>query len=446
MLCAGPDDGHGDIDPARGRAGSYVVIQSIDRFLTRYSHQHWALADQGMVSGVNFLTGLLLARYLGLEEFGRFTLAWMAVLFVNSIQHAAISAPMMSIGPKQPEAEAPAYYGAVMAQQLALGFLAFVLVWIGVSFSAVIFPEWRVASLAWPVAWAAITHQFQDFLRRYFFIRGRSRVAFANDAIRYLGQIAVLIWIFSHFRDAMDSTKVLWLIALTAAVAIAFGMISVERIDIDTRKIRTTTSRHWRFSKWLTASALLQWTTGNLFIIAAGALLGASAVGALKAAQNLMGVVHILFMGLENIVPARAARHFHEGGKNALYGYLKRVTLLGGGATAVAAAVAASAPDFWLGLVFGDQYIDYGYLLRWWAVINLVGFLDVPLRSGLRAIEDTRSIFRAHLWGTLFSLVAVYPMVDSFGLVGAIVGVFLVVVLVRCLLARAAVRHKILFI
>ena len=94
------------------------MIQLAARLWTHYSHINWALADQTMVSGVNFLTGILLSRYLGLEEFGRFTLAWMAVLFVNSLQHAAIISPMMSIGPKQPEAEAPAYYGAIVVQQI----------------------------------------------------------------------------------------------------------------------------------------------------------------------------------------------------------------------------------------------------------------------------------------------------------------------------------------
>jgi hypothetical protein len=39
-----------------------------------------------------------LARYLGVEEFGRFTLVWMSVLFVNSIQHSAINSPMMAVG------------------------------------------------------------------------------------------------------------------------------------------------------------------------------------------------------------------------------------------------------------------------------------------------------------------------------------------------------------
>jgi len=172
------------------------MIQPVARLWTRYNHVNWALIDQAMVSGVNFLTGILLARYLGLEEFGRFTLAWMAVLFVNSIQHAAINSPMMSVGPKQPESEVRAYYGAIFVQQIVFSCVIFVLLYLGVRLSAVMFPEWQADSLALPLASAALGFQFQDFLRRYFFTRERSSAAFANDAIRYLSQIIVLIWLF----------------------------------------------------------------------------------------------------------------------------------------------------------------------------------------------------------------------------------------------------------
>src|SRR3989339_512327 len=86
-------------------------------FISRYRHMNWALADQAMVSGVNFLTGILLARYLGLEEYGRFTLAWMAVLLCNSFQQAGIIAPMMSIGPKQKKEDGPSYYGTLFIHQ-----------------------------------------------------------------------------------------------------------------------------------------------------------------------------------------------------------------------------------------------------------------------------------------------------------------------------------------
>ncbi|MGD8663730.1 MAG: hypothetical protein PVH37_27635, partial [Desulfobacterales bacterium] len=87
-----------------------IVIRN---FLGRYSQINWALLDQAMVSGVNFLTGIILVRFLGLEEFGRFTLTWLIILFFNSIQFSAVISPMMSIGPKQAEKELQQYYGAV---------------------------------------------------------------------------------------------------------------------------------------------------------------------------------------------------------------------------------------------------------------------------------------------------------------------------------------------
>ncbi len=93
------------------------MIQAVARLFGRYSQINCALVDQAMVSGVNFFTGILLARYLGIEALGQFTLAWMAAIFLNGLQHAAIIAPMMSIGPKQPALETPAHYGAVIVQQ-----------------------------------------------------------------------------------------------------------------------------------------------------------------------------------------------------------------------------------------------------------------------------------------------------------------------------------------
>lgn len=93
------------------------MIQLALRRLARYSHANWALADQTMICGVNFLTAILVARYLGDDEFGRFTLAWMVVLFVKNLQHAMIVSPMMgSIGPKQTRADMLACYDTVMVQ------------------------------------------------------------------------------------------------------------------------------------------------------------------------------------------------------------------------------------------------------------------------------------------------------------------------------------------
>ena len=398
------------------------MIKRAFEFYKRHHHIHWALIDQSMVSGVNFLTGILLARFLGIEEFGRFTLAWMAVLFFNSILHSMINNPMMSVGPKQDAAEAPAYYGAVMAQQAAFSVATFVLLLAGVNLAVVVFPEWRVEGLALPLAAAAVAFQFQDFLRRYFFTRGRPVVAFVSDAVRYLGQIAVLAWLFLSFQDEVHAIMVLWVIALMAIISFAGSVFFLGAIQFDWKIIHATINRHWLLAKWLGGTAILNWTLGNFFIIVAGAMLGAAAVGALKAAQNIMGITHILFLGLENVVPAKAASLLKKAGPDAMFSYFKKMTLFGGFITALIAITAAAAPEFWLGLAFGEEYVEYGFLLRWFAVVYILIFLATMLRFALRTLEYTKPIFWAYLWSGLFSLVAAIPMIEYLGLLGVVSG------------------------
>jgi len=88
-----------------------------------------AIIDQVIVSGTNFFTGVLIARFLGPKEFGFFTLLWIVVLLFSNLQYALIIAPMMSIGPKQNHEDKPIYYGGLFFFQLcfSLAFISLVL-------------------------------------------------------------------------------------------------------------------------------------------------------------------------------------------------------------------------------------------------------------------------------------------------------------------------------
>ncbi|MFQ5786103.1 MAG: lipopolysaccharide biosynthesis protein [Alphaproteobacteria bacterium] len=408
------------------------MIQATRDLIARYSQVNWALADQALVSGANFLTGILLARFLGIEEFGRFTLAWMAVQFMNSIQFALVSAPMMSIGPKQPADAAPGYYGATLVQQTAFAGLSFGLLWVGAAAAAALFPDWRAGGLALPLACAALAFQMQDYLRRCFFTRGRPGAAVLNDALRYLAQLAVLVSL--AVTVGLDSRAALWTIAGCAAAAAGIGFAGLRDLAWRAGDFAAIAARHWRFARWLGASAVMHWLSGNLFALVAGALLGAPAVGALRAAQNLMAVMHIVFQGLENVVLRQAAQRLKAGGAAALAVYLRDVA---GGmlmATAVVAVAAALAPGFWLGLVYGDAFVVYGDVLRWYALIYLVMALTLPLRAGLNTLENTRPIFVANLCSFAFAALGCYGFVKVFGLFGALYGMFTMYALMQIIL------------
>jgi O-antigen/teichoic acid export membrane protein len=397
-----------------------IVIRN---FIGRYSQINWALLDQAMVSGVNFFTGIILVRFLGLEEFGRFTLTWLIILFFNSMQFAAVISPMMSIGPKQAERELQQYYGAVVLQQLFWSGLCVISIFSCV-WGSQFFVDWQIHTLAAPLAAALLAVQSQDFLRRYFFVRKRAALAFGNDCICYLARMLLLV-VFFKFR-VLNINEVLWLIAFTATLAALIGFFKTERLIFSRIFVYRVITDHWHFSKWLIVSALMQWTSGNFFLIAAGGILGALAVGAIKAAQNIIGITHILFQAMENFVPSKAANAFTREGAQGLLKYLQDVSWFGGIFIAGIAFFAALFSDFWFKCVYGNEYLNYSYLLKWFSLIYFVGFFLIPLSAGLRAVEKTKSLFSSFFFMSLLSVLLAYPLVSFFGLNGVMVGMLTV--------------------
>ena len=86
--------------------------------------------DQGMVSGVNFITGLLLARYLGVEGYGQFVLVNAIVLFFSGIQIALVVSSMMVKAPSLDNNERAIYLNSVVVVNLQFVFIAAVILFI----------------------------------------------------------------------------------------------------------------------------------------------------------------------------------------------------------------------------------------------------------------------------------------------------------------------------
>jgi O-antigen/teichoic acid export membrane protein len=380
----------------------------------------WALTDQAVVSGTNFLTNVMLIRFMGIREFGVFALAWMSVLFVNSLQTALIVAPMMSIGPKQEEKDRPSYFGAVVFQEIVLVFLCFVLVFAALKVSGNFFPHEGLQQLALPLAVSAFAYQLQDFVRRYFFATRQSRRAFADDVLSYLAQLPILFLL--HKAGHLNSAIALWVMAGTSIIGLVPGWLWMEPIEFHREWIGAISRRHWKFSRWLSASSLLQWTSGNLFVLAAPVYYGAAAAGVLKASQNLMGAANVWYLGLENIVPVETARRLRQGGVRFMLAYTRSILFKWGGLTLLFALVMAVAPGFWLRLFYGPEMAQYGYILRLYALLYLIFFVGGPLRAGLQALEYTVPIFWSYLAMTSFAFAFAFPMAKWLGLTGTMLG------------------------
>lgn len=386
----------------------------------RYRQVNWALCDQAMVSGANFLTNIMLVRYLGLEEYGRYVLAWMAIEFVRILHEPLIVAPMVTIGPKQMEKDAAAYYSVVTFLQFSLCLLAsFALIAIVYLLNLYI-SSWNLDGLAPIMGFAAVAYHFQQYIRRCAFARNNPNIAFGSDAVRYLGQLAILIGL-AQYRP-LDSRDAILITATTAFIGIFCALPILRPAGFNRQTLNAVVSRHWNFGKWLVPAAILGRATGDIFMAIAGAAIGAAAVGGIKAARNIVAVTHILLMGFENVIPIRAAQRFAEDGKAGLIQFLRRFGFASCGLVSIPILIVASVPEFWLTLFYGDDFVGQGYLVQWWAVIYMLIFLIKPPMVGLRALEYTKPIFAQNLLIAIVGLSLCYPLIDTMGVTGVLLG------------------------
>jgi O-antigen/teichoic acid export membrane protein len=394
-----------------------------------------ALLDQALVSGANFATNVILARSLGIHDYGVFALAWSAVLFASSLQWAFIISPLMSVGPKQAEQQRPSYLGAVLLQEVSFSLICATALYAALMLACVWLPGWHTKALALPLAFTTLAYLLQDFIRRYFFSVRRSGAALASDALSYLSQIPIIIALI-EFRHA-SVTAVLWVIGATSLASLLVGCEWLEPFSFSLSSIREVSLRHWKLSRWLAPSAFMQWSSANLFSMAAPLYYGAAAAGILRASQNIVGVAHIWFLGLDNVVPAEAARRLHQNGVSGSISYVRQIIFRWGVITLVFLTLVALFPSLSLGLLYGSKYVAYGGVLRLYAVLYFIVFFNGPLRAALQALEHTAPIFWSYSAMTLFSLACAGPLAKHLGLEGVLLGMIAIQVLFQAILGSS---------
>jgi O-antigen/teichoic acid export membrane protein len=380
-----------------------------------------ALADQGLISGVNFATGLILARFLGMEGYGEYVLAYGAILFIASIQMSLIISPMMTTAPSLPKDEHSAYYPAMLVIQLGYNTIMTIVVLLACLALNLIKPDWELEQLQWPLSFALFAFLLQDFLRRFFFVRNEAAKALICDSISYGFQIITLI-IYVIYYD-LTAVAALWILGITSIAATIYGLYSYTshstKIPAFSKYIHEQINHSWHVGKWLIGGTIAYWSGSQFIIYLTAFLLSAKAVGAMAAARNIVGIANILFAALENILPSRAAIVFNRHGDNGLNRYLLRVAIIGGFLTFGIALIASIAPELWLNIVYGNEYKGYGWLVIAWAVYFFIGFFHRPLAAGLRAKDQTKSILHANAIGAIVVLTLSYFVILYSQILGA---------------------------
>ena len=379
----------------------------------------WALCDQVLISGANFVTMILVARGLTKSAFGEFSLVYAGLLFANLLQSALVTQPHNVLGASLWIGDRKSYrrYTASSAAgQLSLTILeilaAVALALVGHA------RGWSFEPLLIALVPAVAAWQFQEFIRRVLYSESRTGAALVNDVVSYGGQgawIAALWW-----ENHLTAPLAIYVLAITSGAATLLGLWQIHH-SIARQASRVFVAENWHFGKWLLGSELLTWcasTSSYLYIV--GVMLGVSATGELRAVQTLFGPARIFSFFLCTILPIQFAQTLSRSGSQAVHKQFKSVASIVIPAMAGYCLLMALFAHPILKLAYGDAYANSTTILILYSQVAFLSYVQMLITAALLSRGMTRFIFFGSCCAAIVTGAISWLAIDLLKLPGAV--------------------------
>jgi len=250
----------------------------------------WGIADQAVSSLTNFALGLFVVRATTAAEFGAFGIAFVTYLLVLNLGRAIVAQPLLI---HYSTADTPTWRSgtrAALAVALAVGLAAgAVCLVVGVLVGGDLRAAFVGLGLGLPGLLA------QDAWRFAFFAAGRGRSAFVNDLVWALALVPIFAALVLADNRALLPIVVGWGTAASIAALVGFWQ---AHLAPDLGAIRAWFRTHEDLIPRFSAEVLARMGGSQAAYYIIGAVGGLGAVGAIRAADLILGPFNILFQGI----------------------------------------------------------------------------------------------------------------------------------------------------
>lgn len=348
----------------------------------------WGVADQALSSLANFAMGVIIARTTSADEFGAFTLAFSTYLIVLNLGRAIATQPLTirytGTEPVAFRRRAEEATGTLVAT----GLLAIVVIApIGALLPAPLGPALIAAAFAMPLL------LLQDAWRAVLFSAARARAAFVVDLAWAAVVVPVLL-----VASMLDPLPPAGMIAAWGAATIPSSLLGIALTRAKPRPgaVRSWLASHADLAGRYAAETATGLVLNQLSIFIVGAIAGLAGAGAIRAAQLLLGPLHVLVQAafLVAVPEAIRIRASHPGR------FLPAVGTVSGGLALVTVGwlgFLLLLPDAFGAELLGDSW-DAARLTLLPLGLSLVGqAIGAGPVIGMRALADARASLRVRL-------------------------------------------------
>lgn len=380
----------------------------------------FAVLDQGLFAGTNFLVNILLARWLSPEEYGAFAVTYSIFLLLGAFHTAVLTEPMLVFGAGKYSNKFREYLGIllyghwgislVLALFLGLAALAF----------------WKLGEngLARPLAGLTVATPFLLLLwlaRRGVYVHLRSQWAFVGSALYFLlGVLSVFLLLRSGWLSSATALVALGMTSLVASVLL-FGVLRPDMRSVCGNPTPAMIGAdHWTYGRWLLLHTLVYWIFSDAIFPAMALWWDFAKVGVFRAYQNLLLPLFQFLSSLSPLFLSWASARFHEGNERAVRRMAFWVGIFSIGVSMVYALILLVWRTTIVALVLGQDYLPYQQVLTVWVFAPIILAFRTGIEIELRARQEVSLIFYSYLAGTLVAVIGYLLLIPVWELYGAV--------------------------
>ncbi len=382
-----------------------------------------AIADQGLISGSNFLLSILLARWLGAEQYGAYAVAFGIFVLLSLVYQSLVLEPMAVFGGSSYRDSLRSYLKTLSRIHFVIS-LSLVVVFGATALVIQEFGKQPVLAAAFAGVTIASPCVLVLFLARRTFYLEFSPAASAAGSLLYCALMMAGLFIAYH-RGALSTFSAFVLIGIAAAFTSLLLWIRL-RFMLPKGGVGPTLGeawrRHWGYGRWALATCVVGWIPAYIYYPILSSFSGMAQSGQLKALMNLTLPFEQTKAALSMLFLPYAARMVAQKGKAGAWAVTGQMTLLG----------FAGAIAYWgILLPFRGPVFQLMYSGKYTEVMNLlplVAFGQIFWSAAygpavaLRGMEAPELVFRAFTVAMIASLVVGIPATWFWGLQGAIWG------------------------
>ncbi len=381
----------------------------------------WAVTDQALFSGANFLVNILLARWLPPEEYGAFAVSMSIFYLLAAFHTAVLTEPMMIFGAGKYREQLLRYRRIVLCGH----WLVAVLVSGGLGVAALAVTVAGSSPMSRALAGLALASPFLLLLwlmRRSCYLELRPHRAAVASGLTLAGSVATMVFL----AETGSLSSLTGLSALGAASGLGSVLLLTWR-DLPAlgseQELRASTvlANHWNYARWNILSVSFYWGSGQILMVLVPVFLGLRASAAIAATWTLYRPVSQFVQALGLLVlPTFARMTSRLDGTRSLRRPAMALAALFGSGVAAYAFLASLYAEPLLHLLYGGKYDEY------WRLVPLFG-VSIVVSTGtgffILALKASGHVRDASLvWGLSAGLVlvTVTPLMMVAGVEGAV--------------------------